>query len=142
MLDRNDIPNFFETLRFDLVVIGGGSGGLVAAKRAASHAARVTFPEDRMRVGHSVHFDDDTLNGVVLVRDSAQEIIPVRRPSRRARRQIASECGDRHSSELCGGTPMAMTRSHRNLGVHDVRAYQSRSTQERSVVVRHADRRV
>ena len=29
--------------RFDLVVIGGGSGGLAAAFRAASHGARVAL---------------------------------------------------------------------------------------------------
>ncbi len=34
-----------DTLHFDLVVIGGGSGGLAAAFRAASHGARVALVE-------------------------------------------------------------------------------------------------
>ena len=31
--------------KFDLIVIGAGSGGLAAAKRAASHGARVSIVE-------------------------------------------------------------------------------------------------
>jgi glutathione reductase (NADPH) len=40
---------------YDLLVIGGGSGGLAAAKRAASHGARAAVAEDRALGGTCVN---------------------------------------------------------------------------------------
>ena len=45
--------------------------------RGANLGEGVTFPDGRNCAGHSLHFKDDRLTGVVLVHDSAPEIIPV-----------------------------------------------------------------